>query len=169
MKQLGIGRFVELVVDARGWEYARRVNASGVVVIAAGTADDEVILVEQFRPPVGARVIELPAGLVGDDVPDEPMALAAARELEEETGYGGGELTWVLRGPSSAGMAAEVYDLFVATGLVRRSAGGGVAGESIVTHVVPRAAVHGWLAERVAAGALIDAKVYAGLYWLDRA
>src|SRR5687768_8463814 len=76
MQVLGNGRFLELVRDEHGWEYARRVNATGVVVIAASTDKNEVILIEQYRPPVGARVVELPAGLVGDDVPDEAMELA---------------------------------------------------------------------------------------------
>lgn len=168
MNVLGHGRFLELVRDERGWEYARRTNATGVVVIAASTDRNEVILIEQHRPPVGASVIELPAGLVGDDVADEALDVAAARELEEETGFGGAQLRWAVRGPSSAGMVAEVYDIFVAKGLVRRSAGGGVEGESIVTHLIPRDEVDRWLADRVAAGSLVDAKVYAGLYWLDR-
>jgi ADP-ribose pyrophosphatase len=168
MQVLGNGRFLELVRDEHGWEFARRTNASGVVVIAATTERNEVVLIEQFRPPVGARVIELPAGLVGDDVPDEAMELAAARELEEETGFGGAPLRWVVRGPSSAGMASELYDIFVVKGLVRLSAGGGVEGEAIVTHLIPRDLVDLWLADQVASGVLVDAKVYAGLYWLDR-
>ena len=52
--------------EIAGWEYATRVNATGVVVIIAVTTDQRLILVEQFRIPVNAATLELPAGLVGD-------------------------------------------------------------------------------------------------------
>ena len=45
-----------------GWEFADRPNATGVVGILPLTSNSEVILVEQFRRPVNARVIEIPAG-----------------------------------------------------------------------------------------------------------
>ncbi|MEM7699899.1 MAG: NUDIX hydrolase, partial [Verrucomicrobiota bacterium] len=82
------GRFIDLCRTARGWEYATRSNAKGCVAILAETDDKRVVLVEQFRPPVGKRVIELPAGLAGD-IPlqeEEPLVVAAKRELKEETG-----------------------------------------------------------------------------------
>jgi 8-oxo-dGTP pyrophosphatase MutT (NUDIX family) len=57
-------------------------------VILAITPARDVILVEQFRVPLGRPCIELPAGLIGDDdsSADEDASLAALRELEEETG-----------------------------------------------------------------------------------
>ena len=81
------GRYLSLR-ERDGWEFASRSNASSVVVLVAVTPAEEIVLVEQYRKPVEARVIELPAGLVGDlGDPDEPILDAAARELEEETGY----------------------------------------------------------------------------------
>src|SRR5205085_12602765 len=83
------GKHIQLVRRDR-WEYARRKNLTGIVAIVAVTGDGKLILVEQYRPPVGARGIELPAGLAGDAAGEESEALAAAarRELLQETGYG---------------------------------------------------------------------------------
>jgi len=59
------GKFLSLVSNGR-WEFTTRVGTAGVVAIVAVTDDDRVVLVEQFRPPVGKFVVEIPAGLVGD-------------------------------------------------------------------------------------------------------
>ncbi|MCA9664166.1 MAG: NUDIX hydrolase [Myxococcales bacterium] len=166
---LAEGRFVRLVkLDPGGWEYVERVNASGVVVIIALTHEQRVVLVEQHRPPIGARVIELPAGLAGDvsGEEDEPLARAAARELEEETGYRPGSVTTLFAGPPSAGLSDETVTFVRARELERVGPGGGDESEDITVHEVAHDEVHAWLAERSAAGALIDPKVYAGLYWL---
>jgi ADP-ribose pyrophosphatase len=82
------GKYIELVRQ-NGWEFARRKGISGIVGIIAVTDDRKLVLVEQHRPPVGARVIELPAGLAGDAKghEKEDLADAARRELLEETGY----------------------------------------------------------------------------------
>ena len=82
------GRF--LTFKRKGtWEYVERRAVTGAVAILAITENQEIILVEQFRPPVGCQVIELPAGLAGDikSEEQETLAQAAARELLEETGY----------------------------------------------------------------------------------
>lgn len=167
---LGAGRFLRLVREGH-WEWAERTNAHGVVVIVALTPADEVLFVEQHRIPVGARVLEMPAGLAGDDPGSagEALATAAGRELEEETGWRAGRIEWLTHGPVSAGMTSEVLTFFLARDLARVSAGGGVEGEDIVVHAVPRSGAHAWLAERHAAGVLADPKVYAGLYFLERA
>ncbi len=166
---LAAGRFLELG-HIGGWEFVRRRGVTGVVVIAALTPDGALILVEQWRPPVGASVIELPAGLAGDlaDAPDEPLEAAAARELEEETGWTPGSLERVLTGPTSAGAAAEVATLFVARDLRRVGAGGGDGSEAITVHEVPIAEVPTWLRAREAEGALVDPKVLAALWLLER-
>lgn len=165
MEELGRGRFIRLVRDGR-WEWAERVNARAVVVIVALTPHDEVLLVEQHRPPVGTAVIEFPAGLVGDDGSDEATAEAAIRELEEETGWRAEGVTLLTEGPVSAGMSSERLTFYRAHGLVRTGPGGGVDNEQITVHSVPRAAVPEFVAERARAGVLTDPKVFAGLYFL---
>jgi ADP-ribose pyrophosphatase len=159
------GRFLELV-ENDGWEYVRRRNVPAVVGIVALTPRRELLLVEQPRLPVGASVIELPAGLVGDEQADEDPLVAAGRELEEETGWRAAKLRILARGPSSAGLTSEVVTLVHAEQLARVGAGGGVAGEQITVHAVMLAEVPAWLASRAAAGVLIDHKVHAGLWWL---
>lgn len=165
---LHAGRFLEMVQQDR-WEFVRRSNASAVVGIIATTPAQELLLVEQFRIPVGSSVIELPAGLVGDEQADEDLTTAAARELAEETGWEPEACRVVARGPSSAGLTSEVTTLVLASGLRRVGDGGGVAGENITVHRIPVAQVPGWLAERARAGTLIDHKIYAALWWIGQA
>src|SRR5438309_2192847 len=64
---LGEGKYLRLV-ERGGWEFVHRYGCSGVAVIVAFTPADRLLLVEQYRPAVDHRVIELPAGLVGDTV-----------------------------------------------------------------------------------------------------
>jgi ADP-ribose pyrophosphatase len=167
MSSIGAGRFLELVAE-RGWEFVRRRGASGVVGIVAVTPAGDLLLVEQPRIPVGRTVIELPAGLVGDEAGDEDACAAAARELSEETGWTPAACTVLAHGPSSAGHSSEVVTLVRASGLRRTGDGGGVAGEMITVHAIPLPRVADWLAAQAVRGALIDHKVHAALWWLGR-
>jgi len=163
------GRYLDLV-ERDGWEYSTRSNASAVVVIVAVTPDDHLLLVEQYRRPVDARVIELPAGLVGDHVePDESILEAARRELIEETGYAAGSIDFIMDCPSSAGMTDEIVSFVRAGDLERVGPGGGDDSEDIEVHAVPLAEVDGWLDRRRRGGTPLDPKIYAALYWLERA
>lgn len=159
-----------LRVNRRGrWEFVERVNARAAVVVIAVTDNDELVLVEQPRQPVDTAVIELPAGLVGDieGAEDEPMAHAATRELEEETGYTPGELTFAMAGPPSPGLTNENAVFYVARGLEKIGEGGGDDSEQIKAHVIPLTQVCDWLAKREKEGLLVDPKVYAGLYFAE--
>ncbi|MGA2863601.1 MAG: NUDIX hydrolase [Verrucomicrobiota bacterium] len=159
------GKFLRVIKCGR-WEYVERVGTTGAVAIVAVTDDARLVLTEQYRIPVGQRVIELPAGLAGD-VPDqatEAFAQAARRELLEETGYEAAELRPLTSGPPSAGLASEIVTFFQATGLRRVAAGGGADQEEIQVHAVPLRRVDQWLRERIQQGVLVDPKVYAGLY-----
>ena len=169
-KIVGHGRFLDLI-DEGGWEYVRRHAASGVVVIVATTPEDELVLVEQFRVPVHKRVIELPAGLVGDhaDSAGESLETGAERELEEETGFRATHWKMVAHGPSSVGLSAEMVTFFRATGLTRVGPGGGDETEAITVHVVPVSRVHAFIEEKAAAGLLIDPKVFSALYFATAA
>lgn len=161
------GRFLRLVRDGR-WEYVSRVRGTGGAAIVAVTPAREVVLVEQFRHPVQARTIELPAGIVGDDSNGETPELAAERELEEETGFRPARVERLMQGPSAPGLTSEATYMVLATGLSRIHAGGGVAGEDITPHVVPLNEAVQWLAARAAEGLLIEPKVYAGLFFAAR-
>jgi len=160
------GRYLSLL-ERDNWEFASRSNASSVVVLIPVTNEGEIVLVEQLRRPVKARVIELPAGLVGDHVdPDESIIEAAGRELEEETGFLASELELLMECPSSAGMTDEIISFVMARGLKRIGPGGGDDSEDIEVHIIALAEVDDWLGRQQAAGKPLDPKIYAALYWL---
>jgi ADP-ribose pyrophosphatase len=152
------------------WEYVERVNPKGAVIIVAETPDGDVLLVEQYRVPIAARTIEMPAGLVGDlpGSEDEGIVESARRELLEETGWQADRFEIVMGGPSSAGMSTELMTFVRAFDLRQVHAGGGDATEDILVHRVPRDRVAPFLADQMARGYAIDPKLYAGLYFLDR-
>ena len=164
------GRWLSLRKRGR-WEYAERNNPGGAVIIVAVTPDDCVLFVEQYRVSILKHTIEMPAGLVGDLAaqPDESALLAAARELEEETGYRCGRVEFIHQGPSSSGMSTEMIAFVHAHDLVRVGAGGGDETENIVVHEVPRREAGAWLFARAAEGYSIDPKLFAGLWFLEHA
>ena len=149
------------------WDFVRRPHSDACVGILAITPDDKVVLVEQFRIPPQRHVIEIPAGIVGDEEEHhgESLADTAARELLEETGYRAGKIRHLIASPTSAGMTPEMTHLFLATELEREHQGGGVGCENIIVHHVPRAQLPQWLAEQEAQGKLVDFKIHASL-WL---
>lgn len=162
------GRWLRLCRRGR-WEYAERTNPGGAVIVIALTPEDCVLFVEQWREAIRARAIEMPAGLIGDDPGqrEEHLSQAARRELLEETGYACGRIDYYMTGPSSSGMSTETIAFVRASDLQRVAAGGGVAGEDIRLHEVPRAEAAQWLCARLAEGYSIDPKVFAGLYFLE--
>lgn len=154
------GRFI--VAKTRGkWEYVGRARNIRAAVILAVDAEDHVILVEQYRVPLGKVCIELPAGLIGDhdEVVGEEPAVAAARELEEETGYRAGRMEVLGEFYSSPGMVSESFTLVAAHDLERVGEGGGTEGENITVHRVPLASLGAFVAERRAQGDAIDVKL----------
>lgn len=166
MERLYSGKFINLVRDGR-WEYCERVNNTTAAMIFACTAEGHVLLVEEYRPPIGKQSICFPAGLIGDEGEESPLE-AARRELAEETGYEAEHMRYLFDGPSSPGITSETISFFLATGLRRVSAGGGVQGERIVVHEVPLATVESWLAFQLSQGKAIDPRIYTGLYCLSK-
>ena len=163
VRVLGSGRYLTLLDDA-GWEYVTRPNIKGIVVIVAITGDDNLLLVEQYRPAVGGKVIELPAGLVGDIDAGESLIVAAERELIEETGFAAREMVALAEGPIAVGVSDETISFFHAREPKRVGPGGGDASEQITTHEVPLRELRRFLADRAAAGLAVDPKIYAGLF-----
>lgn len=153
------GRFV--VAKKRGrWEYVSRArNIRAAVILAVD--DGHVLLVEQFRVPLGRTCIELPAGLIGDDdgSEHEPAEIAGGRELEEETGYRAARVENLGEFFSSPGMVTESFTLLRASGLQKVSEGGGLPGEDITVHRVPLDGLEAFLAGRRARGDAIDVRM----------
>ncbi|MBX9884609.1 MAG: NUDIX hydrolase [Novosphingobium sp.] len=154
------GRFITAKTRGR-WEYVSRARGIKAAVILAITPGDEVVLVEQFRIPLGRACIELPAGLIGDDDggENEDAGTAAIRELEEETGYRAGRMDDLGEFYSSPGMVSECFTLFRACDLERVGPGGGVAGEGITVLHVPRAKIGEFVAAKRAEGYGIDTRI----------
>ena len=151
------GRFI--TTKRRGtWEYVSRSRGIGAAVILA-VHQGAVVLVEQFRVPLGCNCLELPAGLIGDETSGEPPELAAARELEEETGFRAGRIESLGEYYSSPGMVSECFHLMRAHDLERVHAGGGVEGENIIVHVVPLTDLDAFIASKRAEGCGMDVKL----------
>lgn len=127
------------------WEYvarARDIRAAVILALDGDPHDDvrdkHIILVEQFRVPLGKPSLELPAGLIGDEdsAPDEDPLATAKRELLEETGYEAEHWEEIGEFFSSPGMVSESFTLLKATSLKKVGPGGGVEGENITVHRV---------------------------------
>lgn len=153
------GRFITARREGR-WEYVGRARGIHAAVILA-IDDGHVLLVDQYRVPLKARCLELPAGLVGDEEQGEAIETAAARELEEETGYRPDRIEIIGRFASSPGMVSETFTLVRAHGLTKVGDGGGVAGEDIVVHRVRLADVPVYIAARRTEGFAMDVKLLA--------
>ena len=154
------GRFI--TARTRGkWEYVSRARGIRAAVILAIDADDHDILVEQYRVPLGRSCIELPAGLIGDDdgAEGEDATAAAARELEEETGYHAARMEVLGEFYSSPGMVTESFTMLRAHGLTKVGPGGGTDSEDITVHRVPMAGIADFITARRALGDGIDVRL----------
>ena len=151
------GRYITVQKEGT-WEYAARAGEIAAAVILA-IDDGHVLLVEQYRVPIGRNCLELPAGLVGDETAGESVAVAAGRELEEETGYRAERIEDLGVFYSSPGMTSESFTLVRASGLTKVGDGGGDGDENITVHRVRLAEVPAFVAAKRAAGVAVDAKM----------
>ncbi|HVA50032.1 MAG TPA: NUDIX hydrolase [Pirellulales bacterium] len=146
---------------ADGTVYTREVaRHPGAVTILPLFDDGRVCLIRNYRVAVDQTLIELPAGTLE---PGEDPAVAAARELEEETGYRAAEVRQLCEFFMSPGVLSERMYLFQATGLTAgptRLEGG----EQIEPFVVSWQEAMA-LVER---GEIRDSKTLVGLLWFDR-
>ena len=154
------GKFITARKKGR-WEFVSRARGIRAAVILAIDEDDHVILVQQYRVPLGKTCIELPAGLIGDDdgSEDEEAAAAAARELEEETGYRAQRMEVIGEFYSSPGMVSESFTLVKAHGLSRIGEGGGTQSEDITVHRIPLAKLEDAVTDWRAKGFGIDVRM----------
>ena len=114
------GRVVRLRVDdvvMPGGSVARREVVDHDRAVAIVPVDDEgsVVLIEQYRHPLGRRLWELPAGLM--DIEGESPATTAARELAEETGLAAEKWSVLVDLAPSPGFSSEIIRVFLARGL----------------------------------------------------
>ena len=151
------------------WESCERTHGKDglAVLVIAVTPDDHVLFVEQYRVPLGARTIEMPAGLVGDDFSEDTLESAARRELIEEPGWDAGRIDVLLVGPTSSGMSNERIAFARALDLRKVGDGGGVDDENITVHAIPRATAPAWLMQKYAEGYELDLKLWAGLWMIE--
>jgi len=160
------GKYLRVRVSGT-WEYAERPNSPAGIVIVAVTPENKLLLTEQYRVPLQKNVIELPAGLAGDEhYSGEEFVEAARRELREETGYEAAEWEQLVGGPTSAGLSNEIVVLFRGRNLRKVAKGGGTEGEKIQVHEVLVSDVPKWLKEREKGGVAIDPRIYGGLFFL---
>ena len=148
--------------ESREWEYATRTGNGGAVCVVAIMEDPkpQLILVRQFRPPIGNFAIEFPAGLVETG---ESLEAAALRELEEETGYTG-EVMHV--GPSifsSPGLTDEKISL-VTVKAQEQGETRPEEDENIQVLSIPMKDLIPELKKLEAKGAVLDAKLWSFAY-----
>ncbi|MXO85765.1 NUDIX domain-containing protein [Altererythrobacter aurantiacus] len=153
------GRFVTMKRKGR-WEYASRargIRAAAIIALDEG----HVILVSQYRMALGKRCLEIPAGLIGDDDGEEGESpeVAAARELEEETGYRAERFENLGLFYSSPGMVSEGFTLLRAHGLEKVGEGGGTDSEDIAVHRIALDALPDFVKRWREAGHAVDVRL----------
>jgi len=159
------GKYIAAMKRGR-WEYVSRTGSTNAVVILA-EHDGKIILIEQYRVPVGARCLELPAGLVGDEDKSATVEETAIKELEEETGFTADRVERLGQFHSSPGMVAESFTLVRAHGVRKIGEGGGTEHEDIAVHLVAREDIPAFVEQRRAAGSAVDVKLLNFLNYRD--
>jgi len=152
------GKYISALKRGR-WEFVSRTGSTNAVVIVA-EHEGKVILIEQFRVPVGGRCLELPAGLVGDEDEHATVEDTAVKELEEETGFTCDRVERLGDFHSSPGMVAESFTLVRAHGVRKVGEGGGTEHEEIEVFLVQRAEIPAFVASRRALGVSVDVKLF---------
>lgn len=97
------------------WDYvAHRKGAAAVLPVLE---DGRILMVRQYRNALGRETLEIPAG--SRDSAEEPTAVCAARELEEETGYRAARLELLLTVATTVAFCNEVIDIYIAKDLTK--------------------------------------------------
>jgi ADP-ribose pyrophosphatase len=156
----------DTVRDADGHEHLRDVVGHPGAVAIVAIQDGHVLMVRQYRSPAGRVLSEIPAGTLerGPDGTTEDPALAAARELGEETGYAAASWRHLAAFYTAPGFAEEYMHLFLATDLTPIDGHVPDADERLELERVPWRDAVRWATD----GTIADAKSIVGLLWLDR-
>jgi 8-oxo-dGTP pyrophosphatase MutT (NUDIX family) len=130
----------DVVADPRtGHEHPRVViDSPDWVNIIAVTKDEQLVLIRQYRFGIAATTLEVPGGMVE---PGEDPAEAAARELEEETGYVPGRVVRLGQVHPNPAIQSNRCHSFLALDCVKAHEGKQDAGEDITVELHPRSAV----------------------------
>lgn len=95
------------------WDFIGHKGAAAVVAV---DGEGKLLMVRQYRNALDRETLEIPAG--GLNSMDEPTDTAAARELEEETGYKAGKLEYLITIRTTVAFCNEKIDIYVATDLI---------------------------------------------------
>jgi len=143
----------DVIVDPNGGQHERViVQPRGAVAVLALDEDDRVLLVEQYRHPVGARLLELPAGIL--DVAGESALAAAQRELAEEGDVLAAVWEDFLGLYSTPGYSTERWSLFRATDLSAVP-----PGERVARHAEEADLEQWWMPLDEAVQAILDGRI----------
>lgn len=113
-----IDLYIEEVELPNGKQGTREIiKHPGAVAILALTADNKIVMVQQFRKALEKVIVEIPAGKL--EKGEEPIE-TAKRELEEETGYICETLSPLISFYTSPGFADELVHVYLATGLSKK-------------------------------------------------
>ncbi len=167
-KLLYSGKVFDLLVDQVEYPSGKRgvreiAHHPGGAVTVPLFEDGKVLLVKQLRYPLGKHIYELPAGKLG---PGEDPGVAAARELEEETGYIAGSLERLVSIYTTPGFCDEELHIFLATHL-HESPSGHKREEGEFSMTIERMLL-GDALSLVETGEIKDGKTIVGLLWMDR-
>ena len=110
------------------WDFIKHQGAAAVVPVME---DGRILMVRQYRNALDRYTLEIPAG--GLNGPEEPTMEAAARELEEETGYHAGEIKWLITIRTTVAFCNEKIDIYVATDLTPGSI---QSGQNIIYNIL---------------------------------
>lgn len=119
-KQIYKGRilsvFDEEVRFPDGRTFPREIiRHSGAIGTVPLTADKDVLLVKQYRHPLGEEILEIPAGLPSEN---EDPADCASRELKEETGATSDEIVKLTDFYTTPGYSDEIFHLYLALNVI---------------------------------------------------
>lgn len=146
------------------YEIVVRNHVSSIVSVLPVTADNEIVLIRQFRIPLAREVIEQPAGL--NDRPGESDIDAVKRELLEETGYVSEFIDFALTVPTSSGLTNELISCHVARNCERVSEVLELdTSESIRVFTLPVERALMYLSAEARKGNLVDSKVFMMVQW----
>lgn len=122
-----------------------RYYASDVVIVVPFLDDEKLVMIRQYRYPLGKVILEFPAGHVESG---EDPAETARRELEEETGYRAGKMEHIYTYHPAVSRTKQNVHVYRATGLSDSGRTSHDGGEDIVIETMTVGELRKTIAER---------------------